>query len=244
MHSPLPRSSSLNNIPLRKLQERQQNIVRGCEICAQSNTGEADGLCEKCSTKIVACNRFAEANIPLGYWNLKMERDFKGDPRLLAKYNELVADIRKVFTNGISVCFAGPHGVGKTLVATAVLKTAALKGFTCLYTTLSDTVNVLTSAPIDDRFTARKELTTVDFLVIDEFDPRFIATDNAADLYARTLETIFRTRAQNQLPTLMCSNSPNVIESFSGPLHDSISSLMQRYIEFFPVLGSDFRKQS
>lgn len=238
----LSRSEALNCIPRRKLQERQQSIIRSCEICSQTNTGELDGLCEKCSRKIVACNRFTESNIPLEYWSLKMDWDFKGDPRLLTKYTELATDIRKVFTDGVSICFAGNHGCGKTMTTTALLKLAALKGFTCLYTTLSDAVNVLTSAPIEDRFTARKELTMVDFLAIDEFDPRFIATENAADLYARTLETIFRTRAQNQLPIFMCSNSPNVVETFSGPLHDSINSLMQGYMTMFPVLGSDFRK--
>jgi hypothetical protein len=68
-----------------------------------------------------------------------------------------------------------------------------------------------------------------------------MASENAADLYARTLESIFRTRSANKQPTLMCTNSPNVVESFHGPLKASINSLMKGYIKVFPVLGEDIR---
>src|SRR5208282_5834834 len=127
--------------------------------------------------------------------------------------------------------------------ATCILKKAAAKGYSCLYTNLSDIVSVMTQGSGEDKFLSRRELVLVDFLVIDEFDPRFMASDNAADLYARTLEGVFRARSQNKLPTLMCTNSPNVVESFNGPLRASIDSLMKGYLKVFPVLGEDFRKR-
>ena len=76
-----------------------------------------------------------------------------------------------------------------------------------------------------------------------EFDSRFMPSENAADLYARSLENVFRTRSQNKLPTLMCTNSPNVVESFNGPLKASMDSLMRGYLKIFVVLGDDFRKK-
>lgn len=193
--------------------------------------------------KLIAINRYAESNIPLEYWTLKMDKDFSGDPRLLSKYNEYIADMKNSYITGSSICFAGGHGLGKTMTITAILKKASQKGFTCLYTTLSDIVSVLTQATGEDRFTARRELALVDFLAIDEFDSRFMPSDNAADLYARSLESVFRTRSQNKLPTLMCTNSPNVVESFNGPLKASIDSLMKGYLKVFPVMGEDFRKR-
>lgn len=138
----------------------------------------------------------------------------------------------------ITKSFIATHN---TMTTTCILKLAAQKGYNCLYTTLSDVVNVLTAADSEEKFLARKELMMVDFLVIDEFDSRFIATDNAADLYARTLETIFRTRSQNKLPTLMCTNSPNILETFSGALKMSLGSLMKGYLKIFAVLGTDHR---
>lgn len=226
------RSKVLNNIPNKKLQNYIQNIEA-------SN----DNIQTK-QVKITAINRYAESNIPIDYWALKMDKDFQGDSRLFTKYNEYIEDIKNSYLTGSSICFAGNHGTGKTMTVSNILKQATHKGFSALYTTLSDIVNALTSGPNEEKFLARRELTMVDFLVIDEFDPRFMSNDNAADLYARSLESIFRTRSQNKLPTLMCTNSPNVVESFTGPLKASVDSLMKGYLKVFPVFGEDFRKRA
>lgn len=225
------RSKSLNNIPQRKLQEILSDIEN------------SDNSQEHKYVKSIAINRYAESNIPIEYWSLKMDKDFKGDPKLFQKYSEYISDLKASYVNGTSICFAGSHGVGKTLTVTSILKKASNKGFSCLYTTLSDIVHVLTSSNNEDKFIARRELTLVDFLVIDEFDSRFMPSENAADLYARSLENIFRTRSQNKLPTLMCTNSPNVVESFNGPLKASVDSLMKGYLKVFPVFGEDYRKK-
>ncbi len=231
-HHDLPRSRALNNIPPRKLHDA---------IAALENSTESP---ESKYVKLIAINRYAESNIPIEYWTLKMDRDFTGDPRLLTKYNDYTQDLKASYMNGSSLCFAGGHGLGKTMTITSILKKASQKTFNCLYTTLSDIVSVLTIGGGEDKFLARRELALVDFLAIDEFDPRFMPSDSAADLYARSLESVFRTRSQNKLPTLMASNSPNPVESFKGPLKDSIDSLMKGYIKVFAVApGKDFRKE-
>lgn len=225
------RSKALNNIPKKKLQEILNSINESNDTISVKNV------------KLIAINRYAESNIPIEYWNLKMEKDFHGDSRLLDKYNEYISDLKSSYITGNSLCLAGGHGLGKTFTVTCILKKASQKGYTCLYTTLSDIVSVLTMSSGEEKFLARRELCLVDFLVIDEFDSRFMASENSADLYARTLEGVFRTRSQNKLPTLMCTNSPNIVESLNGPLKASIDSLMKGYLKVFPVLGEDFRKK-
>lgn len=225
------RCQALNNIPSKKLQDRLT------EVQDSTDSQEIKNI------KLIAYNRYAESNIPLEYWDLKMEKDFIGDARLKQKYEEYVSDLKKSYQTASSFCLAGSHGVGKTMTMTCILKKASQKGYSCLYTTLGDIVSVLTTAPAEERFLARQELIKVNFLVIDEFDPRFMASENAADLYARTLEGIFRTRGANKQPTLMCTNSPNVIESFGGALKASIGSLMKGYTKIFPVLGEDIRQR-
>jgi len=225
------RSKALNNIPIRKL-----------KIYLDSIDGSNDPADVKMYKKI-AINRYAESNIPIEYWSIKMEDDFKGDTRLFQKYQEYISDINATYVNGTSICLAGGHGLGKTMAVTCVLKKCCQKGFSCLYSTLGDIVNTVMQASGEDRYLARRELVMVDFLVIDEFDPRFMTNDNVADLYARSLENVFRTRSQNKQPVIMCTNSPNPVESFKGNLRESIDSLMQGYIEVFPVLGKDFRKK-
>ncbi len=225
------RSKSLNNIPSKKLEEYLSSI------------SSSDMDVKAKNLLLMACNRYAESNIPIQYWKLKMDEHFKGDPRLLEKYKSYVKDLKESYIQGSSICFGGSHGLGKTMTVSCILKKVSEKGFTGLYTTLSDIVNVLTQASSEEKFLARRELILVDFLVIDEFDSRFMPSENAADLYARNLEAIFRTRAQNKLPTLMCTNSPNIVESFSGALKQSIESLIQGHLETFPVFGEDFRKK-
>lgn len=225
------RSKSLNIVPKRKI----DSII-------ESIRSSKDDLKTQ-STLINAINKYAESNIPIEYWRLSMDKHFQGDKRLLAKYKEYTSDLKKAFLNGESFCLCGSHGLGKSLVHCCILKEAVLKNYTCLYTTLSDIVNVLLLASSEEKFLARRELTLVDFLVIDEFDSRFMPTEAASDLYARSLEGIFRTRVQNHLPTLMATNSPNILNALSGPMQQSMGSLMKGYLKMFPVLGSDFREK-
>lgn len=171
-----------------------------------------------------------------------MEKDFKGDKSLMDNYNEYTKDILNSYITGNSICLAGNHGVGKTLAMCSMLKKATWKNYNCLYINLTDMVSALILGN-EDSFYAKKELSKVDFLVIDEFDPRFMASDNAIDLYARLLETIFRSRANNKLPTIMATNSPNLLESLKGSLKTSLSSLFSGYIKMIPVFGSDYRKE-
>jgi DNA replication protein DnaC len=245
METHLIRSKSLNNIPKLKLQSEIANVLAQCSVCSKHKIeigDEIDGVCPDCSVAIIAYNRYAEANIPLQYWHLKMEKDFTGDPNLLKKYNEIVSSLREHFHKGTSVCFVGNHGVGKSFTTACILKKAAQHGYSCLYSTLSDVVDILIRA--DDRYIARRELLMVNYLLIDELDPRFFsASEGATDLYARTLEGVFRTRAQNLLPTFICSNSPNVLESFTGSLKQSISSLFKGYMQTCIVLGEDHRSK-
>jgi DNA replication protein DnaC len=225
------RSLALNNIPAKKLQDIISSI--------QSN----NETLEIKATRMTAINRYAESNIPIEYWSLNM-KDFAGDIRLKQKYEEYVIDIKQSYLDGNSLCLAGQHGVGKSFVSTTILKKACHKGYSCLYSDLSSVVSVLTTASSEDKYLARKELCMVDFLVIDEVDPRFVATEQASDLFARSLEGIFRTRSSNKLPTIICTNSPNIVETFKGALKVSLDSLFSGYMEMFIVMGDDFRKKA
>jgi len=226
------RSSVLNNIPEKKIQLALEAVDKKIEDLQSRATMKA------------AINRYAESNIPTEYWYLKMERDFKGDVKLISKYQEYTANLENTYTNGESICFAGKCGVGKTLTMSCILKKAALKGFSCLYTSISDIVNALTQSDNDAKFSVRRELAMVDFLVIDEFDNRFFGkTDSANELFARSFESVVRARLQNNLPVLIATNSPNIQESFVSFFKESLGSLMNK-ISIFYVSGEDYRKQS
>lgn len=225
------RSKSLNIVPVKKVQEKIAAIEKS----------DADAHIK--AARLTAAHRYAESNIPIEYWGLNIEKEFYGPQVLLDTYKNFTADIKSSYTNGTSLCFAGTSGVGKTFTTTSILKKSVAKGFTALYTTLSDVVACLTQSDSEEKFISRRELCMVDFLAIDEFDSRFLSSESSADLYARTLETVFRARSQNKIPTIMCTNSPNIVEAFHGPLKASIDSLMKGYLKVIPVIGADYRKR-
>jgi len=183
--------------------------------------------------------RYFDSNIPYLYWKISMN-DFKGDENLKIFYDNFINDFQKNYDRGKIVCLAGSFGRGKSTVATNIIKRAVEGGYSGLYVTLSDIVSIVQS---DSKFEARKDLMTVDFLVIDEFDTRHISNTQAAyEFFARSTEDIFRSRIQNSLPLILCTNSPNPLESFTGALKESLSSLWH-HVEMIPVLGKDFRKE-
>jgi DNA replication protein DnaC len=189
------------------------------------------------SIKKKALHRYFEANIPVKYWNLEMTRDFTGDRSLLEYYNRLTNDITESYKKGIAVCFSGNFGCGKSFLVTNVLKRSIEKGYSGLFVNLNDIISSMKSG---EQFQARRELLKVDFLVIDEFDPRYMANQASSDFYGRVLEDVLRNRTQNRLPILMCTNSPNPNLSFEGILQQSISSLFN-YVDLVPSLGEDYR---
>jgi len=168
-----------------------------------------------------------------------MNKHFSGDKNLLKIYNDAVDDLPKTYNDGTSLCLAGSFGVGKSFTVTNILKRAVEKGYSGQYVNLTDIISA-TKSP--DSYEARKTLIKVDFLVIDEFDPRYIANENSSDFFGRVLEDIMRNRFQNKQPVFMCTNALDPINAFSGTLKQSITSLMN-YVSLVPVLGSDFRKK-
>jgi len=169
-----------------------------------------------------------------------MEAHFYGNPRLKKIYEQVIGDLSKAYNEGIKLCLAGTHGVGKTMACCCMLKRAVEEGFSGLYLTLSEIVSTLSTAPNEHKTDTNRAILMVDFLLIDEFDPRYVGSANAADLYGRMLEPTLRHRVQNKLPLFLCTNSPNVLNTFSGALKTSLSSLMNM-VKIIPITGEDFR---
>ena len=126
-----------------------------------------------------------------------------------------------------------------TMTANCILKRVLeTDKYSALYVNLTDIIHVMLTSSSDIKVQARNILVDIDFLVIDELDTRFMATENAADLFGRILEPIMRTRIQNRLPLFFCTNSLKVEDSFSGPLKASIESLMN-LVKLVPIVNAE-----
>lgn len=221
------------NIPKRKFDDSLEIIAKH-----HSNNGI---LTHEGAILSQAFHQYFLSNIPVDYWWRDMH-NFIGAPQLKTYYTELTANIKKAFSDGKSVCFGGAHGTGKTMCSCCILKRIVETGdYSSLYVNLTDIINVLLMS--EYKHSAREQLLNVDFLVIDELDQRFIGSENAADLFGRILEPIIRTRIQNRMPIIICTNSPKMEDSFSGPLKASISSLMNMVKKISIVGISDARQE-
>lgn len=215
------------NIPRKKLDDALEDIF---------NTHSEKGVLTAGGAALTtAFTRYYEANIPVDYWWREMD-NWSG-PSILGKvYLAVTKDIKSSFKKGERAFFAGKHGIGKTMVSCCILKRVVEYNYSALYVNLTDIIHVMLNSTPQIKSEARDILLNVDFLVIDEFDARFMGTENAADLFGRILEPIMRTRIQNRMPLFFCTNSVKVEESFSGPLRASIESLM-KVVKLIPVIG-------
>lgn len=185
-------------------------------------------------------DKMAEANIPAGYWFLTMDK-FQGSPKLKEIVDEYIGVLQDNYMNGNSICFAGNQGTGKTMSSICILKAAIKSGFSTYYITASDMLSELSEK---DTKSIRYTLRHCDFLVIDELDSRFFTSDSVKELFSSKYESVFRYRAHNGMPTIVCTNeTDNVLNVFSGPGVQSIGSLNNQYLTIHPVVGKDFRKR-
>jgi len=215
------------NIPRKKLDDALEDIFE---------TQSTDGVLTTGGAALTTVfQRYYEANIPVDYWWREMN-DWSGPVILDKVYQNVIKDIKTSYKNGERAFFAGPHGRGKTMVSCCILKRAVEKNYSALYVNLTSIIHIMLTASNDVKFLASENLLNVDFLVIDEFDARFMGSESAADLFGRILEPIMRTRIQNRMPLFFCTNSVKVEESFSGPLRASIESLM-KVVKLVPVIG-------
>jgi DNA replication protein DnaC len=139
----------------------------------------------------------------------------------------------------------GHPGTGKTFAACSILKRAVLpstgekNSFSAFYTTMADAVSKILSS---SGYEFRSLVKYYDFMVIDELDPRFFPSQNSMELYGNHLENILRTRVQNKLPTIMCTNSEDVNQIFSGEFGRTFQSLVSQYVRVIRAGGKDVRK--
>jgi len=182
-----------------------------------------------------------DAKIPVGYWFLKMD-DFSGSPRLGEVIREYISNIKQNYIEGNSICLAGNQGTGKTMSSICILKAALHAGFSAYYITASDMLAELTS---EYSLSTRNTLRDVDFLVIDETDSRFFNTEAQKELFSRIYESVFRSRAHNTMPTIICTNeTQSILNVFTGAGRQSIDSLNRQYLKIYPVAGKDYRKRN
>jgi DNA replication protein DnaC len=221
-------------IPINKLERIKKNIKKECKNCSSG--------CIKCELKCSRLDKYALSNIPVEYWT-KSFKDFEGDRNFKKIIRDRMMDIDSLYDSGKSMIFSGNLGTGKTYTACCFLKLAVTNGYSGLYTTMADVVaNMLSSSVDTSRYYS--ELISKDFLTIDEFSSHWIfPSERAEQTFGTSLEYVLRTRFQNQLPTILCSNDNDIDQIFGGFFAKSFKSLRSRHVDVFLVGGKDYRRK-
>jgi DNA replication protein DnaC len=196
--------------------------------------------CGICAAKISRMKSYAKASIPVVYWNLPF-KSFTGDVRFGEHIRGILQNINKFYDDGTSYAFIGNLGTGKSYAACCILKSAIVEGFDCKYTQMAQIVNNLLSS--NDNTGYLEELLEYDVLVIDEFDPRWVfPSEKVERIFGSNLEYILRTRFQNGMPTIVCSNAADIDVVLTNDFAKAFSSLRNMYMKVLVVTGKDFRK--
>ncbi len=220
-------------IPQNKINAEKETIFKNCQCQI--------GSCLECQKKGSRIDKYATSEVPVQYWDLSF-KDFKGDQKFAEKFRGYLGGVKNVYNEGKSLILVGTLGVGKTYSVCCLLKIAIVNDYTAYYTTMADIIsNAIKEGGSD--YLAR--LLSVDFLVIDELDPRWIfPSEKSEQLFGSTMEHLLRTRFQNKLPTIMCSNADDVDKIFAGAFARTFKSLRSYHTDILYVSGVDHRRKA
>jgi DNA replication protein DnaC len=217
-----------------------------CPTCGNAKTYRLDGedlLCD-CESQKHLSRLYYSANLPRRYHQLD-GHDFDEKYRSLnvgvvETVTKYLTDFKYNYHYGMGLCFHGPLGTGKTLMASHVLKATLRAGYTGYFIQFKDLFHAWASSWKDEESKELVEtyMKRAQVLVLDELqtDPR-----NSTGYLTDGLEAVMRHRYNNNLPTILTTNmtEDQVSAEFSRPY-----SVISGVTKWLLLQGLDYRPVS
>jgi DNA replication protein DnaC len=219
---------------------------QGCPTCGGSKRYRLDGESHECNcdNQRALARRYFAANIPRRFHQLDGTDFVEEYRRLNAGVVEAVDSYVTKFPYnyhyGLGLCFYGPLGTGKTLLATHILKQTLRFGYSGYFIQFKDLFHAWAAAWKDNEAKEEVEvfMKRADVLVLDEIrsDKR-----NETGYLQDGLEAIMRHRYNNNLPTILTTNmqEEDLQKEFYRPY-----SLISGVTSWLTMEGADFRPVS
>lgn len=216
-----------------KIKRIIDKIKDDCTRCTGSG-------CDLCTPKVSRIKKYSEAGIPNIFWD-KNIKEFYGNNVFKESIKKYATDIDSWYDSGKSLLLVGSLGTGKSYMASCCLKLAIVKGYSGLYINMMDIINNILN---DKSSSVLNDILNKDFVVIDEFDERWIfPSEKVEQIFSSNMEYIFRNRFQNGLPTIICSNTSEIDNVIKGYHSKAFSSLKEKYADIIYVAGGDLRRK-
>lgn len=148
-------------------------------------------------------------------------------------------NIDEYVAHGLGLFLYGEHGTGKSLVASLLLKRLLERGVDGYWVTLNELLSSYQETWRGDKETRAwfdRRMRNVRVLVVDDMGREYDGRTTAAS----TVDTIFRTRVQNGLVTIVTTNLSE--EKFIARYTKGIQSLVTEACVHHEAKGEDFRK--
>lgn len=142
--------------------------------------------CKKCDPKgfilrgrsYIACSCHVEytrlkalydTGLPRSYWN-SVPTDFQGDQDSFEKVQSYIKNIKSNIAQGVGLYLHGKPGVGKTLMASYVIKSALKEGKNVKFYFFTDVLNIFTESWKDEaaRTEVQENIIKSDILILDD----------------------------------------------------------------------------
>jgi DNA replication protein DnaC len=219
------------------LQKLKVEIVQTCPQCK--------GLtCNYCSAKYDFYEQVAHAGIPIKYWDLELS-DLDPKAQGVSEVKSYLSKLKEAYEGGKGIFAYGKNGNGKTLCACVIGKEAIKRNYTVRYTFLGEVISAFVDTMYDQsaREQLKEDILGVDFLILDDVDKTY-KSENSKYVDS-ILDTLFRTRVQNNLPVIMTSNKTigDILTSSEEVFSKSLLSLFDESLLPILFMGADKRAE-
>ena len=213
-----------------------------CPTCRKRGTYRYKGVehdCD-CMEQLQLHKHYLLAGIGVLYQRLDWDH-YTGDPEVVKTLQEYVRRHDDYVEQGLGLLFTGPRGIGKTMLATLVLKELLRAGYRCRYATYSSAMEMYTTGWRDLDIKRRFEDTFLRTRVL-LLDDMGREAKSANNMQESTFEHILRNRVQSCRPTILTTNlNYDDLEEGYGAAAVSLLSEQSMVME---MTGDNFRPKS
>jgi DNA replication protein DnaC len=184
------------------------------------------------------------ANIPVKYWDFKLEKIFadlkaqkstRSEPLIIIQ--NYINSFDTMLSKGLGLYIEGTTGTSKTTISIIILREAIKQRYRAFFCTSGELIDFVTMGWRDELFKKRWQyiVDTVDFLVIDD-----IARQVTLDTKERNfLDKLFVNRSNLKLPTILTSNVMK--HKTDGVFSHSLYSLFKEMLCTIKLARTDVR---